>query len=166
MKHHDLARRMSRGTKRKTRVATMRHGDFVPGTRDARSRRLPTKNRHAATLPLPEVTREYQSDSSSKRPCSSALEVLFTGVSTPNGLARPRAREPAEELEQRHVTRLDGRVVHISGPPQKFVSIVRVADGRSRRCISSPYGQYGSSKRLDLAAIASEQLKRISDAHH
>lgn len=82
MKHYDLERRMSRGTERKIRVPTMRHGDFVPGTRDARSRRLPTKNRHAATLPSPEVTREYQSDSSSKRPpYSSALEVFFTGVS-------------------------------------------------------------------------------------
>jgi len=50
----------------------MRHGTFDPGTRDFRGRFLPTKHGHAGSARIHvRVTREYQSDSSSKRPASS-----------------------------------------------------------------------------------------------
>ena len=57
---------------RSTRGLTMRHGNQSPGTRDLRGRSLPTKNGHAgSTRAQARATREYQSDSSSKRPASS-----------------------------------------------------------------------------------------------
>ena len=64
--------RMKVGTARRVRDLPMRHGTFHPGTRDFRGRFLPTKHGHAGSARTHvRVTREYQSDSSSKRPASS-----------------------------------------------------------------------------------------------
>lgn len=56
--------------------------------RAARRRFLPTKNCHAALSRGIGITCEYQSDSSSKRPGSSALSA-----STSNGLEEKRDKE-------------------------------------------------------------------------
>ena len=57
---------MQAGTNRMNRHRAMRCGESSPATRDSRLRLLPTKHRLAA---LPDrAIREYQSDSSSKRP--------------------------------------------------------------------------------------------------
>ena len=50
----------------------MRRSSLARLTRASRQRSLPTENCHAALHRLGEVIREYQSDSSSKRPVSSA----------------------------------------------------------------------------------------------
>ena len=65
--------RMQPGTNRMNRHRAMRYGD-LPTTRDPRVRLLPTKHRLAA-LPS-QATREYQSDSSSKRPGCLVLFAL------------------------------------------------------------------------------------------
>ncbi len=60
---------MKVGTIRRTRGAALRQGGFVSRTRALRVRFLPTENGHAALRES--VTREYQNDSSSKRPAFS-----------------------------------------------------------------------------------------------
>ena len=71
-----LSRRMKAGTIRRTRVAALRKKGFALRTRVLRARFLSTENGTAALRHG--ATREYQSDSSSKRPA-------FTVVSGPRG---------------------------------------------------------------------------------
>jgi hypothetical protein len=52
----------------RTRESTMRQGGSDPRTRDSRLRPLPTNHGPAALRRTLDVTREYQLDSSSKRP--------------------------------------------------------------------------------------------------
>jgi transposase len=55
-------------------TAATRHGILHPGTRALRGRCLPTKNGHAGSARArARVIREYQSDSSSKRPGPSSV---------------------------------------------------------------------------------------------
>jgi hypothetical protein len=61
---------MRSGTIRRMRDIPMRQGAIGAWTRDFRQRPLPAKNCHAALHWATSVTREYQSDSSSKRPAS------------------------------------------------------------------------------------------------
>ncbi len=70
------------GTKRKTRDLAMRRGVCDAPTRAPRRRILPTKHGHAALLRYAGVTREYQSDSSSKRPISCLALGPRAGPST------------------------------------------------------------------------------------
>ena len=56
------------GNDRRMREAAMRQGGFAPWTRDPRLRYLPTDPGTAALRRNLAVTREYQRDSSSKRP--------------------------------------------------------------------------------------------------
>jgi hypothetical protein len=60
---------MRAGTIQRTRDAALRLADFVRPTRVLRQRLLSTENESAARRPG--ATREYQSDSSSKRPALS-----------------------------------------------------------------------------------------------
>jgi hypothetical protein len=65
---------MNAGTDRRTRELAMRQGIFNLRTRASRQRRLPTKNGHAGSArACARVIREYQSDSSSKRPAPSSV---------------------------------------------------------------------------------------------
>ena len=64
---------MRAGTIWRTRAVPTRQGMHCAQTRDHRLRSLPTKHGHAALLITIGATREYQSDSSSKRPAASAL---------------------------------------------------------------------------------------------
>jgi hypothetical protein len=65
---------MNAGTDRRIRGLTMRHGIVHPETRALRGRCLPTKNGHAGSARArARVIREYQSDSSSKRPAPSSV---------------------------------------------------------------------------------------------
>ncbi len=85
-------RRMRPGTIRRTRVPTMRQEGFVLWTRDSRQRYLPTEDCHAALPRTLGATRGYQSDSSSKRPISSAV----FGLHRPTGNRRetgPRGKD-------------------------------------------------------------------------
>ena len=85
---------MTAETIRRMRVGTMRQGARSP-IRDARQRALPTKNGHAALWPSQATTREYQSDSSSKRSASSSA------VSVPQlELTRPPPRQPAIPIDR------------------------------------------------------------------
>jgi hypothetical protein len=59
---------MKVGTIRKTRDFGMRYGGSLSRTREARERTFPTDHSHAARLRDAGATREYQRDSSSKRP--------------------------------------------------------------------------------------------------
>ena len=52
----------------RTRESTLRQGGSGPRTRDSRLRPLPTNHGPAALRRTLDVTREYQLDSSSKRP--------------------------------------------------------------------------------------------------
>jgi len=60
------------GTTRQKRGAPMRQEAQGFWTRDSRRRFSPTENGHAALYPTVDVTRAYQSDSSSKQPSLSA----------------------------------------------------------------------------------------------
>jgi hypothetical protein len=69
---------MLAGTNRRMRDLIMRQGNLAscqaPWTRDFRQRSLPTKHGHARLCPgFARVIREYQDDSSSKRPASPFL---------------------------------------------------------------------------------------------
>jgi hypothetical protein len=64
---------MRAGTIWRTRAVPTRQGPHHARTRDHRLRSLPTKHGHAARLITIGAIREYQSDSSSKRPAASAL---------------------------------------------------------------------------------------------
>lgn len=55
---------------RRMRELAMRHGGTAAGTRDSRRPPLPTNPGHAALHRALGVTREYQRDSSSKRPAA------------------------------------------------------------------------------------------------
>ena len=66
--------RMKAGTNRRIREKTLRQGISDSLNRDLRQRYLPTKHGHAWLCSITNrVIREYQSDSSSKRPPSSFL---------------------------------------------------------------------------------------------
>jgi hypothetical protein len=65
--------RMKTGTIWSIRDLAVRQGSLAPCTRDSRQRSLPTKHGHAVLCSSFRVIREYQSDSSSKRPASSFL---------------------------------------------------------------------------------------------
>jgi hypothetical protein len=69
---------MNAGTNRRTRALTLRRRRY-PSTRDLRPRSLPTDHCHAALRRLAGAIREYQSDSSSKRPASSVAFGPSTG---------------------------------------------------------------------------------------
>lgn len=75
---------MSPGTNRMNRGPSKRSGELLSRTRDHRARLLPTKHRLAA---LPPATREYQSDSSSKRPGAVVLFPLPPENSPPKSAA-------------------------------------------------------------------------------
>jgi hypothetical protein len=69
--YRDQRRRMQTGTIRRTRAVAMRQRAAL--IRDSRQRHLPTEHGHVALRRLVGATREYQSDSSSKRPVSSVV---------------------------------------------------------------------------------------------
>ncbi len=86
------------GNDRRTRGSTTRHGGSASRTRESRERLLPTNPGTAARLRSVGVTREYQRDSSSKRPASRHLQPPLQRTPTLN---------PRE---------LDERSFYISGP--------------------------------------------------
>ena len=59
---------MKVGTIRKTRVLDMRYGETLSQTRDPRERNLPDGSQSCGSARDAGATREYQRDSSSKRP--------------------------------------------------------------------------------------------------
>jgi len=71
---------MRQGTTRRKRGAPMRQEDEIFRTRDSRRRFSPTENSHAALHPVSDVTRAYQSDSSSKQPSLSAAPNFQTRI--------------------------------------------------------------------------------------
>jgi len=76
------------GTIRRQRECGMRYGDPVSRTRDARERVLPTDHSPAALYRDADSTREYQRDSSSKRPTLSVVlvsPVAERPAATPKG---------------------------------------------------------------------------------
>jgi len=68
---------MKAGTIQRTRVAALRQEGSTFRTRALRPRSLPTENGHAALRSG--ATREYQTDSSSKRPAPSVVFGLLGG---------------------------------------------------------------------------------------
>src|SRR5713101_2637325 len=68
---------MRSGTKRRIRESSLRYGSSHSLTRVLRQRTLPTNHCHAGSTPLAGAIREYQSDSSSKRPALSAASVSW-----------------------------------------------------------------------------------------
>jgi hypothetical protein len=84
---------MRAGTIRRTRVTGVRQ-ELHLLTHGLRLRYLPTKHGHAARLGLARATREYQSDSSSKRPAPSAI----SDPDSPKTTRPPPTRERREAL--------------------------------------------------------------------
>ena len=71
------------GNDRRMREAAMRQGGACPRTRDPRERYLPTDPGTAALRRNLAVTREYQRDSSSKRPANCRLQSLLPDTHPP-----------------------------------------------------------------------------------
>ena len=82
---------MQEGTIRKMRDRAMRHMSTPHGTRDSRQRQSATENCHAALRHERGATREYQSDTSSKKPTSSVFSRLSS--------LPPANKSPPQEKE-------------------------------------------------------------------
>jgi hypothetical protein len=70
---------MKVGTIRKTRVFDMRYGGCLSRTRDPRERNLPDGSQSCGSAQDAGATREYQRDSSSKRPAFSVVSAAING---------------------------------------------------------------------------------------
>ncbi len=85
---------MKVGTIRKTRVSGMRYGGRLSRTRDPRERNLPDGSQSCGSARDAGATREYQRDSSSKRPAFSVASLqpwTSKPAATPKG---GRKRQP------------------------------------------------------------------------
>ena len=86
---------MKIGTIRKTRVCGMRYGGCLSRTRDSRERTLPDGSQSCGSARDAGATREYQRDSSSKRPIFSVASNVDAATSPIN--PRPPRRVAASE---------------------------------------------------------------------
>lgn len=165
---------MSPGTNRMNRGPSKRSGELLSRTRDHRARLLPTKHRLAA---LPPATREYQSDSSSKRPGAVVLFPLPPENSPPKSAALDagslhirREKQLATRMRFRIASLAPGRATRSSPPAAascRFPSSSLCLDRwpraqRQNRKASIEGKRLATLLRFSIASVASRRANRSS----